>query len=100
MHIQKTSFLRTVIYVALTLTYSSALTAQSLSVAPSAESSPSRSVKQRLQILQHAGETVPTEAPASPMHFDPRSRDDAPQTSPLQAVRLPDSPIEIGRALV
>jgi hypothetical protein len=91
----KEMYFRNLLTLTLALLFPAIMAAQSEGAVPSAESSPKHSITQRLeQILQYVGQTPPTatEAQPSPAHFDPRSRDDAPQTSPLQAVRLPGAP--------
>ena len=88
---------RSLLSLVLALLIPAIMVAQSESVSPSAESSPSRSVKQRLEILQHIGQTAPTEKHRTPARFDPRSRDKAAQTSPMQAVRLPGAPMAAER---
>ena len=88
---------RSLLPLFLALFFPALMVAQNEGVSASAESSPSHSVKQRLEILRHIGQTAPTEAPAGPVRLDPRSRDKAPQTSPPLAVQLPGAPIAAER---
>jgi len=92
---RKDMYFRNLLTLSLALLFPVIMAAQSEDPAPSAESPRNRSVKQRLeQILSHSGQTSPaaTAAQSQPARFDPHSRDDAPPTSPLQAVRLPGAP--------
>src|SRR5271165_2721102 len=98
MHSSKKLRFRNVLSLAFALLFPAILVAQSDGVSPSAVSSPNRSFKQRPeQILQHVGQKAPTAAQAQPARFDPRSRDDAPQTFSPQPVRLPGAPMAAER---
>ena len=93
MHSSKELRFRSFLPLVLALLFPALVAAQSDGVSPSAGSSLHSSVKQRLEILRHVGQTAPTEAQVPPARFDPRSRDNAPQTLSRQPVLLPDAPI-------
>lgn len=98
MHSSRELRFRSLLSLVLALLIPALMVAQSEVVSPSAESSPNHSLKQRLeQIVQHVNQTAPTEAQAKPARLDPRLRDNAPRTSPLQAVRLPGAPVAAER---
>ena len=94
MHSSREMRFRSLLSLVLALLIPALMAAQSEVVSPSAESSPNHSLKQRLeQIVQHVNQTAPTESQSQPVRLDTRPRDNAPRTSPLQAVRLPGAPV-------
>ena len=100
MRSRKEMYFRNLLTLTLALLFPTIMAAQTGAASSSAESSPNRSVKQRLeQILPHIRQTLPatTEAQSSPAGFDPRSRYQAHQTSPLPPVRLPGAPVAAER---
>src|SRR5271165_6802494 len=97
MHSSNELRFRSLLPLVLALLFPALVVAQSDGVSPSTESAPNHSLKQRLEILRHIGQTDPTEAQALPARLDPRSRDKAAQTSPRRAVRLPGAPMAAER---
>ena len=89
---------RILVFVALSLLVAAFAPGQNVGTTPSAESSRTP-VKQQLErLLQRLAQTTPApEAQSSPARFDPRSRDEIANASPLQSVRLPGAPVAAAR---
>src|ERR1700722_1297553 len=79
--------------LAVVLLMAAVVMGQDVGAPPSAKSARVPVKQQFEQLLQVLAQTpAATEALSSPALFDPRSRDNAPQTSPQQPVRLPGAP--------
>ena len=99
MRSRKEMYFRNLLTLSLALLFPALLSAQSEGVAPSAESSPSRSVKQRLESLPYfrPTPTATTDTQTSSKPSDRRSRASGHEASGLQPVRSLGAPVAAER---